>query len=167
LLTLHVATRGLLARPPSVDQRVDLVQVSADSRGLLDMQRQRATEKLTGMQANYFGAFYKASWRANDWMWGRIDATGWLPQCLLDPRGCVSPDRVKQTFEAIGWQRPRQDDGLQPDEVDAPLGQVNGGLAFLGLDADLKKVESSNDLPASMPVSAMVLARSRQHQSVS
>ena len=164
---MHVATRGLLARPPSVDQRVDLVQVSADSRGLLDMQRQRATEKLTGMQANYFGAFYKASWRANDWMWGRIDATGWLPQCLLDPRGCVSPDRVKQTFEAIGWQRPRQDDGLQPDEVDAPRGQLNGGLAFLGLDADIKKVESSTDLPASMPVSAMVLARSRQHQSVS
>jgi hypothetical protein len=44
-----------------VDQRVDLVQVSADSRSLLDMQRQRATEKLTGMQANYFGAFGDAS----------------------------------------------------------------------------------------------------------
>jgi hypothetical protein len=44
---------------------------------------------------------------------------------------------------------------------------LNGGLAFLGLDADLKKVESSTDLPASMPVSAMVLARSRQHHSVS
>jgi patatin-related protein len=164
LLTLHVATRGLLAQSPSVDQRVDLVQVSADSRSLLDMKRQRATEKLTGMQADYFGAFYKASWRANDWMWGRIDATGWLFQCLLDPNRLrlLPADRVKETFEAIGWQRPRQEDGLQPDEVDALLGQLTGELAFLGLDADLKPVQSATELPTSMPVTAMVLARSRQ-----
>lgn len=73
LLLLHMATRGLLAQPPSVDQRVDLVQVSADTRTLLDLGRQRSWDKLTGMQADYFGAFYKSSWRASDWMWGRVD----------------------------------------------------------------------------------------------
>ena len=38
------------------------------------------------MQFNHFGAFYKASWRANDWMWGRLDGAGWLVHVLLDPR---------------------------------------------------------------------------------
>jgi predicted acylesterase/phospholipase RssA len=164
LLTLHVATRGLLAQPPSVDQRVDLVQVSADSRTLLDMKRQRATEKLTGMQADYFGAFYKASWRANDWMWGRVDATGWLLQCLLDPKrlAFLATERVKETFEAIGWQPPRQEDGLDAPEVTALREQLGAELAFLGLDADLEPAKRTVELPVGMPLTAMVLARSRQ-----
>ena len=168
LLTLHVATRGLLAQPPSVDQRVDLVQVTADSRSLLDMERRRATEKLTGMQADYFGGFYKASWRASDWMWGRIDAVGWLLQCLLDPARLrlLPRDRVKETFEAIGWLPPRAEDGLKPAEVEALLVQLAEEVAFLGLDAQLNPVENTAnttvDLPTSMPVTAMVLARSRQ-----
>ena len=38
------------------------------------------------MQLHHFGAFYKRSWRANDWMWGRPDGAGWLVHVLLDPR---------------------------------------------------------------------------------
>ncbi|MDT7725811.1 MAG: hypothetical protein QOI21_2387 [Actinomycetota bacterium] len=165
LLTLHVATRGLLAQPPSVDQRVDLVQVTADSRSLLDMERQHSTDKLTGMQAEYFGGFYKASWRASDWMWGRIDAAGWLLQCLLDPARLrlLPRARVKETFEVIGWLPPRAEDGLEPAEVLALLKQLAEELAFLGLDAQLNPTDDSGaDLPTSMPLTAMVLARSRQ-----
>ena len=165
LLTLHVATRGLLAQPPSVDQRVDLVQVTADSRSLLDMERSRATEKLTGMQAEYFGGFYKASWRASDWMWGRIDGAGWLLQCLLDPSRLrlLPRERVKETFEEIGWQPPRAEDGLESAEVQELLVQLAEELAFLGLDAQLNPVENAApELPTSMPLTAMVLARSRQ-----
>ncbi|MGH3420474.1 MAG: DUF3376 domain-containing protein, partial [Streptosporangiaceae bacterium] len=44
------------------------------------------TQKLTGLQLHHFGAFYKYSWRANDWMWGRLDGAGWLVHALLDPR---------------------------------------------------------------------------------
>ena len=38
------------------------------------------------MQFHHFGAFYKRSWRANDWMWGRLDGAGWLVHLVLDPR---------------------------------------------------------------------------------
>ncbi len=38
------------------------------------------------MQFHHFGAFYKRSWRANDWVWGRLDGAGWLVHVLLDPR---------------------------------------------------------------------------------
>ncbi|OXM46926.1 patatin-like protein [Amycolatopsis alba] len=172
LVRLHIATRGLLAQPPSVDQRVDLVQVSADSRTLLDMKRRRSWDKLTGMQADYFGAFYKASWRANDWMWGRVDGAGWLVQCLLDPkrlrllRDVVGREafrtQVRDTFEKIGWRRPGTEDGLSQEEADALCAQLKEELAFLGLDGELADVEGEAALPISMPVTAMVLARVRQ-----
>ncbi len=172
LVRLHIATRGLLAQPPSVDQRVDLVQVSADSRTLMDMKRRRSWDKLTGMQADYFGAFYKASWRANDWMWGRVDGAGWLIQCLLDPkrlrllRDVVGREafrkQVRETFEKIGWRRPGTEDGLSPEETESLRAQLAGELAFLGLDGELGDVEKEAELPISMPVTAMVLARVRQ-----
>ena len=31
-------------------------------------------DKLAGVELAHFGAFLKRSWRANDWMWGRLDA---------------------------------------------------------------------------------------------
>ncbi|WP_326566634.1 patatin-like protein [Amycolatopsis rhabdoformis] len=172
LILLHVATRGLLAQPPSVDQRVDLVQVSADSRTLLDFGRQRGWDKLTGLQADYFGAFYKASWRANDWLWGRVDAVGWLVQCLLDPhrlrvlRNVVGPEafrtEVREAFTAVGWQLPSAADNVPAADVASLVAQLGEELAFLGLDAQLGEVAFSDDLPTSLPVTAMVLARGRQ-----
>ncbi|HEY3467694.1 MAG TPA: patatin-like protein [Amycolatopsis sp.] len=171
LLALHVATRGLLAQAPSVDQRVDLVQVSADSRTLLDMTRRRSWDKLTGMQAGYFGAFYKASWRANDWMWGRVDGAGWLVQCLLDPvrletlREVVGRERFRdEVAEALrpGWRKPDEQDGCSPAEAGQLRDQLTAELAFLGLDADLRPVDVEGERPLSLPVTAMVLARARQ-----
>ncbi|MFF4597161.1 DUF3376 domain-containing protein [Amycolatopsis sp. NPDC001319] len=172
LILLHVATRGLLAQPPSVDQRVDLVQVSADSRTLLDLGRPRGWDKLTGLQADYFGAFYKSSWRANDWMWGRVDAVGWLVQCLLDPhrlrvlRNVVGPEafrtEVREAFQAVGWQVPSVADNVPAAEVEPLVAQLGEELAFLGLDAQLADVAFTDDLPTSLPVTSMVLARGRQ-----
>ncbi|WP_410564123.1 patatin-like protein [Amycolatopsis sp. cmx-4-61] len=172
LLTLHVATRGLLAQAPSVDQRVDLVQVSADSRTLLDMTRRRSWDKLTGMQASYFGAFYKASWRANDWMWGRIDGAGWLVQCLLDPvrletlRDVVGPGTFRDELVAAlkpVWRTPDERDRCTPAEAGQLRDQLTAELAFLGLDADLNPVDKPGAArPVSLPVTAMVLARARQ-----
>ncbi|MEU4666416.1 patatin-like protein [Amycolatopsis sp. NPDC023774] len=172
LILLHVATRGLLAQPPSVDQRVDLVQVSADSRTLLDLGRRRGWDKLTGLQADYFGAFYKSSWRANDWMWGRVDAVGWLVQCLLDPhrlrllRNVVGPEafraEVREAFQAVGWQLPSVADNVPATDVQSLVAQLGEELAFLGLDAQLADVAFTDDLPTSLPVTSMVLARARQ-----
>ncbi|MFI5608329.1 patatin-like protein [Amycolatopsis sp. NPDC051903] len=172
LLLLHVATRGLLSQPPSVDQRVDLVQVSADTRTLLDLSRQRAWDKLTGLQADFFGAFYKASWRANDWLWGRIDGAGWLVQCLLDPhrlrvlRNVLGAeafrDEVREAFKAVGWQLPSVADNVPAADVEALVAQVGEELGFLGLDAQLGDVAFTDELPTSLPMTSMVLARARQ-----
>jgi predicted acylesterase/phospholipase RssA len=39
-------------------------------------------QKLAGMKLGHFAAFLKHSWRANDWMWGRLDAVTWLAKVL-------------------------------------------------------------------------------------
>ena len=41
-------------------------------------------EKLTGIELNHFAAFYRASWRANDFMWGRLDAATRIVDLLVD-----------------------------------------------------------------------------------
>ncbi|NUK16856.1 patatin-like protein [Streptomyces lunaelactis] len=86
LFELHVATRSVLPVGGEIEQPVELIQVSADTRSTIAPERFTAAKKLTGMQLHHFGAFYKSSWRANDWTWGRLDGAGWLVHMLLDPR---------------------------------------------------------------------------------
>lgn len=41
-------------------------------------ERSTSEKKLAGDELGHFGAFLKRSWRANDWMWGRLDAASFL-----------------------------------------------------------------------------------------
>ncbi len=66
-----VATSGALSNP---EQEVELVQISCEDR-----------DRVTGMQLHHFGAFYRQSWRVNDWIEGRMDGTRQLVRLLLDP----------------------------------------------------------------------------------
>jgi predicted acylesterase/phospholipase RssA len=43
-----------------------------------------ATEKLAGVGIGHFAGFYRRSWRANDFMWGRLDAAARIVDLLLD-----------------------------------------------------------------------------------
>jgi Protein of unknown function (DUF3376)/Patatin-like phospholipase len=42
-----------------------------------------ADEKLAGLRLGHFGGFLKRSWRANDWLWGRLDGVEHLVRLLL------------------------------------------------------------------------------------
>lgn len=46
-----------------------------------------AAEKLTGVGLGHFAGFYRRSWRANDFMWGRLDAAARIVDLLLDSPG--------------------------------------------------------------------------------
>ena len=85
LLNLTLTERALQPAQPVIDQPVEFIQVSANTRTLLSPQQDRVT-KLRGVELHHFAAFYKSSWRAYDWMWGRLDGSGWLVHILLDPR---------------------------------------------------------------------------------
>ncbi|MPY94910.1 MAG: DUF3376 domain-containing protein, partial [Acidimicrobiia bacterium] len=43
------------------------------------------SDKLCGDQLASFGGFLSARWRANDWMWGRLDASSTLIEAFLEP----------------------------------------------------------------------------------
>jgi patatin-related protein len=89
LVGLHVLSYLLLPTGRVNAQPIEFVQVSADTRTALDANRVSAASKLTGLQADHFGAFYRASWRASDWMWGRLDGAGWLVHMLLSPNHII------------------------------------------------------------------------------
>ena len=46
----------------------------------------RVSRKLAGNQLGNFSAFLRPEYRANDWMWGRVDSAHALLGILLDPR---------------------------------------------------------------------------------
>lgn len=80
LEVVQVAFGGAIA---GVEQQVELVQISAGER-----------KYLTGIQAHHFGGFYRASWRMNDWLHGRMDATQNIVRLIL------SPERIRQLGDA-------------------------------------------------------------------
>ncbi|MEV2231749.1 patatin-like protein [Streptomyces phaeochromogenes] len=169
LFDLHVATRSVLPVGIEVEQPIELVQVSADTRCALAPRRPTAAKKLTGLQLHHFGAFYKSSWRANDWTWGRLDGAGWLVHLLLDPRRilAIAPDAEGGTSRAAAFYEQLCvlfADGEDPDQVvdEAPDGTVTrltketvcGELYFLD--------DPAGRVPTSLPLTSLWIAQSWQ-----
>ena len=76
--------------------RINLLRVVSDEptplpfHALRDGSRPlRIADKIRGNDLGNFGSFLSARWRANDWMWGRMDAAASLVNLLADPRRLV------------------------------------------------------------------------------
>lgn len=167
LFALHATHRALSPAAGDVPQRLELIQVSADTRTLLDPSKQTAASKLTGMQLHHFGAFYKSSWRANDWMWGRLDGVGWLVHMLLDPKRIAtvtalqdqsmpaSESFFKQLQEIAGTvpeTNLRADDETEPNVLTEQM--VRKELDYLD--------DPGLPVPASLPMTALWVAATWQ-----
>nr|MDQ6946793.1 patatin-like protein [Actinomycetota bacterium] len=83
LLAVEVCYVSLTGGFPPPGQDVLFMQVDGNTAdgfgGTLDT-------KLAGVQLGHFGAFYKKSWRVNDWVWGRIDGATKLTEAVLGPK---------------------------------------------------------------------------------
>jgi patatin-related protein len=155
LFDLYVATRSVLPVGLEVEQRIELVQLSADTRNLLAPERDSAKSKLTGLQLYQLGAFYKSSWRANDWMWGRLDGAGWLVHLLLDPRRVQAITRRQhKPGQRASWfyDQLRDLTGDDPPSQQAVLRE----LAYLDDDT------GAQPTPASLPQTALWVASAWQ-----
>ena len=84
LLALEVVETVLAPGERDVDQPVALIQISGNTPNGFDS-RSDALTKIAGIKLGHFAAFYKESWRASDWMWGRLDGAHRLAQALFDP----------------------------------------------------------------------------------
>jgi patatin-related protein len=94
LIALDVVQRSSGAELAGIEQEVELVLMSANAANAFGRPTE-AAGKLAGLQLGHFGAFYKSSWRANDWMWGRLDGGDRLVRTLLDPRRVQARVRSK------------------------------------------------------------------------
>jgi patatin-related protein len=81
------------------DQFMELFQFSANVPSAFGGP-DRLEHKLAGVQVAHFGAFYKRSWRINDWMFGRLDGSERLLHILLDPK------RLARLYGADGDEVP-------------------------------------------------------------
>jgi patatin-related protein len=105
ILATVVVQTAFAGNEPVVEQVIELVQISAETANAFDA-RDTGLEKLAGLQLAHFGAFYKQSWRANDWMWGRLDAVGSLLRVALDPSrlrrlAAVDPSFADELMDGI------------------------------------------------------------------
>jgi hypothetical protein len=83
LLCIEVIEATFAGTEPRPDQEIRLVQFTSKGAATIDrLQRSAPIDKLAGVELAHFGAFLKRSWRANDWMWGRIDAAERLLQLV-------------------------------------------------------------------------------------
>jgi hypothetical protein len=163
LLRLVIAECALQRAEPDVDQPIELVQVSANTRTLLAASDNSSAlppldtvNKLRGAELHHFAAFYKSSWRAYDWMWGRLDGCGWLVHILLDPR------RILSVVEDRKWthgERAANFAKLLRETVGIPA-----GMAGDCLEEDLSYLDNPDvRIPVSLPDSALFLAQAWQN----
>ncbi len=154
LLNLVIAERALLPADPAIDQPVEFIQVSANTRTLI-APGEDTVHKLRGVEFHHFAAFYKSSWRAYDYMWGRLDGSGWLVHILLDPR------RILAVAENRDWahgERAQKFAALLRDSLGLTAGLPGDCLA-----EDLAFLDQPDAaIPVSLPRSALFLARAWQ-----
>jgi predicted acylesterase/phospholipase RssA len=162
LLNLVITERALKPAEPGSDHPLEFVQVSANTRTSLAQNASKSppldtVNKLRGVELHHFAAFYKNSWRAYDWMWGRLDSSGWLVHILLDPRRILAV--IEDHYQA--WpedQRAANFANLLRQELRLPDSEESRCLE--------KELEYLNDpkapIPVSLPNSALFLARAWQ-----
>ena len=166
LLKLLLAERSLLPVEPELDQPVEFVQFSANTRTLLAPlngsvpapEQLDSVTKLRGVEFHHFAAFYKSSWRAWDWMWGRLDGSGWLVHILLDPRRILAvvedqPDAFPEGERAATFAALLRETVGLADNLDGDC--LAKDLAFLD--------QHTADIPVSLPNSALFLAQAWQN----
>lgn len=95
VLALEVATTCLADDTRGgLDQAVELVQISLQTRNAFAEYSLTAEDKAGGASLHRFSGFLKRSWRVNDWIWGRLDGATMLCKVVFDPKRLVRVDRL-------------------------------------------------------------------------
>lgn len=84
VLALEVFEVTACSRRRAPDAQAEIVQISARLKSAFGGSADPA-RKLAGMQLAHFGAFYKRSWRANDWTFGCLDGIDRAVRIALNP----------------------------------------------------------------------------------
>jgi Protein of unknown function (DUF3376)/Patatin-like phospholipase len=88
-----------------------------------------ARDKLNGVGLGHFAGFYRRSWRANDFMWGRLDAAARIVEVLLDGVGPADPSGAATTLADAILPGDASEDArwLAHEALEAKLGDSYAG----------------------------------------
>lgn len=129
LLTLDVVEVAAGSREHRIDVGAELVQISARLQSPWGGPS-TPLGKLTGMGLAHFAAFYKRSWRANDWLFGRLDGIDRAVRIALNP------DRLQRLY----GERKVSLAGAPPIDASEYVRRYIEQLAILGAHPDLQPV---------------------------
>lgn len=177
LLQLEVATTALgdeVATGSTLP--VELVQLSAQTSNGFTRHTRTADDKLGGMSVSRFGGFLKRSWRLNDWVWGRLDATTVLTLTILQPTRVRRAALLSGYLDGGGTPQGRADatvEGLMAELFAGSPAAGDARVVSLADEArheladcfDLQRVPPG-DLPPSMPGLAGLFAWAIQLQTL-
>lgn len=160
LLAFEITQDTLGGRGSVPEQELEFIELSARSRSTFGGPEE-PSQKVAGIQLAHFGAFYKSSWRANDWMWGRVDAVHRLVRILIDPERLRIASRkfpVGERASAIAMEirhiATKTDNAVLAAELSRalpPLQDVVAELAYLDDDAIIT--------PEILPLTLQALSR--------
>jgi patatin-related protein len=127
LMALEISTTCLTddARG-GVDQAVELVQISLQTRNAFATRSITADDKAGGASLSRFSGFLKRSWRVNDWIWGRLDGATMLCKVIFDPQRLRRMDLLTAS-EAEGRADKGRARQRAHDQVDDLVDELFGG----------------------------------------
>lgn len=165
LLALYVV-QSTTDDPADNTNRIELIQVSAFGGNRVNPERTLPEQKVAGLQVGHFGGFLKRSWRANDWMWGAMDAADRLVSVLVEPArlrqrftsagdALVELDRIFEGHGKLGAQLDQAERAFLMDRWRQVRPEVEVELAFLSKPAGTL-------LPRRLPLLCEMAARAAQ-----
>lgn len=159
LLAFEVTQEALGGRGTFPEQEIEFIEISARTRSTFGGPEE-PSRKLAGIQLAHFGAFYKSSWRANDWMWGRVDAVHRLVRILLDPERLRIASRkyTAPRAEAVAAEIRRIATQATNEALRTELQQLS--LAHADFAAELAYLDDDAAIvPESLPLCVAALSR--------
>ncbi|MFK5635984.1 patatin-like protein [Ornithinimicrobium sp. LYQ103] len=144
LLERHVLQTVLFGEVQAREQPVEVMQLSWNSVDLVS--GRRPADKLCGTEFARLGAFFMPSWRANDFLWGQLDAAPRLISLLVDPRRLAQLGRTPAVvLDTLG---------VSVEALDEPT--------RMSIESELTFLDGSAAVPDELPTLTALLARKRQ-----
>src|SRR5262249_54455981 len=161
LLAMEVVQNSDTVNSPSVPFPFEFLFMSAGVENSLLHGAREPKEKLAGIKLNHFAGFLKRSWRANDWLWGRMDGVEHVLRALFDLEYVVAldEDHHRRLADIAFPSEPADEAGVLADiwgEGSSPEQAHDAFVASLGKAASLVEAvrAAARALPPVVPDAA-------------
>jgi patatin-related protein len=105
LLDYEVSRNAITIQDEELGFPFEFIFASAGIVNSLGQVASSPDEKLAGMKLGHFGGFLKRSWRANDWLWGRLDGVEHVLRAVLDVERVGQVPGAADALAAIAFRR--------------------------------------------------------------